>query len=258
MVRTWNPTCSRNRHIQSFSAKRVLADPLEYPFLGLNSLRIFCCPRCTPGCSAGGQHTIVRCSAGEMKYHYGTWTWDPSWLLNLMQRPRISKQLKTLWTREHVKKPGFSMDCFRFRSFYQVINQALKLRSKCQAGQSVAKAWRISHNFVLTPEVQYNFTPFVLSCTWLISTFEGHDGGGGGQARREGCVSMGSLAWGGSLQQYYAWICNWHATWTHSESCRENHSGRTPGLYGMGTFPQGMWINHDESDWSVDPEIRVD
>lgn len=130
------PTCSRNRHIQSFSAKRVLADPLEYPFLGLNSLTIFCCPRCTPGCSAGGQHTIVRCSAGEMKYHYGTWTWDPSWLLNLMQRPRISKQLKTLWTREHVKKPGFLMDCFRFRSFYQVVNQALKLRSKCQAGQS--------------------------------------------------------------------------------------------------------------------------
>ena len=31
-VKARNSTCSRNRHVQSFSAKRVLADPLEYPF----------------------------------------------------------------------------------------------------------------------------------------------------------------------------------------------------------------------------------
>lgn len=107
---------------------------------------------------------------------------------------------------------GFSMDWFRFRSFYPVVHQDIK--TEVQMPSRPERKQRISHNFVRTPEVQYNFTPFVLSCTWLIwySTFEGHDGGGGGQARREGCVSMGSLAWGGSLQQYYAWICNWHAT----------------------------------------------
>ena len=202
-------------------------------------------PRCTPGCSAGGQHTIVRCSAGEVKYHW-TWTWDPSWLLHL-RGLEFQSSSRRFGPGSMSRNLDFRWSALRrFRSFYPVVNQdiwfcfdTLKLRSKCQAGQSVAKAKN----------------SFVLSCTWLICTIpllrdmmvveEGkHDG--------KAVWAWVHLLGKGVCSNITLGSATDMQLWTHSESCRENHSGRTPGLYWDGDVSKG----HVDQSWSIGLKCR--
>ncbi len=145
-VKTRNSTCSRNRHVQSFSAKRVLADPLEYPFWAWIIQHSFAVALGARLASVLGANTRLL-DAAQVRWNFTMGHGHEIQVDSLTAEASNFKAAQDALDQGACQETWiFNGLLFRFRSFYPVVIQDLwfcfdtwELRSECQAGDGESK-----------------------------------------------------------------------------------------------------------------------